>query len=283
MVNLVKDVARQVFDERDKLIEWLSPLNFFPRQAEILSSRQPGTGEWLLEDDHFEAWNSGLGGTLWCHGISGAGKTVLVSIVVDHLRTQVQARNIGVAYIYLNHKETGIQSPSNLLASLWRQLVFSKPISPTASTLYAHHHEERTRPTLNEIQYHLASAVAEHSKVYIIADALDEYPEDRRAILLESLAKIQPTVNLMLTSRPHISISFPTARVLEIRATENDIRCFVEKQIQGSSRLSKHITARPELKDEIENKLVHNVDGMFLLAKLHIRMRVRWDPSLNIP
>ncbi|KAJ7659519.1 hypothetical protein B0H17DRAFT_1212850 [Mycena rosella] len=270
MVNLVKDVARQVFDERDKLIEWLSPLNFFPRQAEILSSRQPGTGEWLLEDDRFEAWKSGLGGALWCYGIPGAGKTVLASIVVDHLRTQFQARDIGVACIYLNHKETEIQSPSNLLAGLWRQLVFSEPISPTISTLYAQHHEERTRPTLNEIQFHLTSAVAEHSKVYIIVDALDEYPEDRRAILLESLAKIQPTVNLMLTSRPHISISFPTARVLEIRATENDIRSFIEKQIQGSSRLSKHITARPEFEDEIENKLVHNVDGMFLLAKLHM-------------
>ncbi|KAJ7659522.1 ankyrin repeat-containing domain protein, partial [Mycena rosella] len=270
MVNLVKDVARQGFDEHDKLIEWLSPLNFFPRQAEILSSRQPGTGEWLLEDDHFKAWKSGLGGTLWCHGIPGAGKTVLASIVVDHLRTEFQARDIGVACIYLNHKETEMQSPSNLLASLWRQLVFSKPISPTISTLYAQHHEERTRPILNEIQSHLASAVAEHSKVYIIVDALDEYPEDRRSILLESLAKIQPTVNLMLTSRPHISISVPTARVLEIRATESDIRSFVEKQIQGSSRLSKHITARPEFKDEIENKLVNNVDGMFLLAKLHM-------------
>ncbi|KAJ7487831.1 hypothetical protein FB451DRAFT_1528549, partial [Mycena latifolia] len=269
--GIVNDVAQQVLNptKHDELIEWFSPLNSFPRQAEIFSSRQSGTGEWLLEDDRFKAWKSSLGGTLWCRGMPGAGKTVLASLVVQHLRTQFQDGNIGVAWIYLNHKETEIQSPSNLLASLWRQLVFNRPIPPTIAALHTQHHEQRTRPTLDEIHTQLSFAVAERLKVYIIVDALDEYPEDRRAILLESLTKF-PTVNLLLTSRPHIRIPFPDAQVLEIRATEDDIRCFVRKQLQGSVRLSKHIAARPEFQDEIENKLLRNVQGMFLLAKLHM-------------
>ncbi|KAJ7135735.1 ankyrin repeat-containing domain protein [Mycena epipterygia] len=269
IVGLVRDLSQHVFDERDKLIEWLSPLNFFPRQAEIFSNRQPGTGEWLLEDDDFKLWKASLGGTIWCRGIPGAGKTVLASIVVHHLRTQFQTENIGVACIYLNHKETESQSPPNLIASLWRQLVFNKPISSTIPNLYAQHHEQRTRPTLNDIRAEFSSVAAEYMKVYIVVDALDEYPEDLRSILLESLATVRPSINLLLTSRPHINISSPDAQ-LEIRATEDDIRSYVEKQIRGSIRLSKHVATRPEFKDEIEKNVVCNVDGMFLLAKLHM-------------
>ncbi|KAJ6590682.1 ankyrin repeat-containing domain protein [Mycena vulgaris] len=273
MVNLVRDVVQLVSDEspkRDELIEWFSPLNPFLRQTEIFSTRQSGTGKWLLEDVHFKAWKSSRGGIMWCRGIPGAGKTVLASIVVDHLRTQFQPGNIGVACIYLNHKETELQSPSNLIASLWRQLIFNKPLSSKLPALYAQHQEQHTRPSLNEIRSQLYSAVEEHLKVYIVVDALDEYPDDKRSILFQSLAEIQPMVNLLLTARPHISISFPHAEVVEIHATEDDIRCYIENRVQESSRLSKHIAARPEFKDLIEEKVVRNVDGMFLLAKLHM-------------
>ncbi|KAJ7487830.1 ankyrin repeat-containing domain protein [Mycena latifolia] len=274
IIRILKGINDAAEDERQKrlamkraeLIEWFSPLNSFPRQAEIFSSRQPGTGEWLLEDSRFKAWKSSPGGTIWCHGIPGAGKTVLASFIVHHLRSQFPD---GVACIYLNHKETEIQTPSNLLASVWRQLVLNRPISRTIDVLHTEHSEKRTRPTMDEIHSQFSVVVTEHAKVYIIVDALDEYPEDRRGILLESLTKF-PTVNLLLTSRPHISIPFPDARVLEIRATEDDIRCFVKRQLQASIRLSKHIAARPEFQHEIEHKLVHSVEGMFLLAKLHM-------------
>jgi hypothetical protein len=57
------DITRRAF------LDWLSPLNFFPRQQEILQMQQPGTGEWLLENSHFKKWKSGSIRTLWCHGI----------------------------------------------------------------------------------------------------------------------------------------------------------------------------------------------------------------------
>ncbi|KAJ7779548.1 hypothetical protein B0H14DRAFT_2961720, partial [Mycena olivaceomarginata] len=34
--------------EREKIIQWFSPLNFFPQQDDIFATRQEGTGEWLL-------------------------------------------------------------------------------------------------------------------------------------------------------------------------------------------------------------------------------------------
>jgi hypothetical protein len=81
--------------KRKEIIDWLSPLNFFARQATIFSDRQEGTGEWLLNNEQFTRWESSVRGVLWCRGIreclsflcvlsfncvsiAGVGKTVLV-------------------------------------------------------------------------------------------------------------------------------------------------------------------------------------------------------------
>ncbi|KAJ6546724.1 ankyrin repeat-containing domain protein [Mycena vulgaris] len=258
--------------KRAEINGWITPLIFFQRQNDIFASWQPGTGEWLLVDTQFQEWNSGSGKILWCRGMAGAGKTVLVSMVVDHLRGGVQDGKTCVACIYLNHKETSTHTTPNLFTSLWKQLV-GKPIPPEATQLYDNHHERSSKPSLDEILQILRSAIAEYSKVYLIIDALDEYPEPQRNILLEYLSTmIGPTINLMLTSRPHIALqpSFPKLDILEIRAAEDDICRYIEMRVLKSPRLSKHVRTRPELHGEIRSKILTNVEGMFLLAKLHI-------------
>jgi hypothetical protein len=189
------------------------------------------------------------------------------AIITEYLRRQFPIGNIGVACAYLNHKETEIQSPENILAGLWRQLIFGKPL-PTGSPahrLYAKHYEKRTRPSLEEMHTVLHSVVMmEYSKVYLIIDALDEYPELWRHKLLKYLAGFRPELNLLLTSRPHVEPEtfFPNTPSLEIRATEEDIRHYVKGQIQDSPRLSKHVQLHPKLREEIETKIISKVDGM---------------------
>ncbi|KAJ7143051.1 ankyrin repeat-containing domain protein [Mycena epipterygia] len=256
---------------REEIIDWYSPLNFFPRQADIFGTHQPGTGKWFLEHHSFEEWKSGTGGILWCSGMPGAGKTVLLSIAVHHLRSD-RDREIGVAAIYLNHKESDAHSPSKLLQSLWRQLVHRKPISSVVQELYDEHYEPRTRPSINDDHAVLRSIIAEYSKVFILVDALDEYPETERHVLLRYLSALRPGVNLMLTSRPHIEIDHVISQftTLEIRATGDDIREYLSGKIHECSHLSTHIRKCPDLQDAIEKQIVERSDGMFLLAKLHI-------------
>jgi hypothetical protein len=187
------------------------------------------------------------------------------SMVVDHLRGRVQDNKTCVACIYLNHKETSIHTAPNLLASLWKQLVLGKPIPPKVAQLYENHLNRSTKPSLDEILQILQSAIAVYSKVYLLVDALDEYPEPQRNILLEYLSTINgPTVNLMLTSRPHIALHpfFPKLDILEIRATEDDICRYIDMHVLKSPRLSKHVRARPELHGEIRSKILTNVEGM---------------------
>ncbi|KAK6971547.1 ankyrin [Favolaschia claudopus] len=258
--------------KRLAIIEWLSPLNFFIRQQDISRTRQLGTGEWLLKDPQFKKWELGTGGVLWCSGISGAGKTVLVSLVVDHL-TMVQAKNsdIGVACIYFNHKETRPQRVENLLAALWRQLVFKQPLGP-ASDLYAQLEEKKTKPTSTEMQKVLLHALQRFKQIYIIIDAIDEHPEKEWQGLAGILTKLSKNINLLVTARPHIAPNREFSQIsrLEIQATTKDLEVYIKAQIEASPHLSQHIAHNREIESKIFSVLCNSVRGMFLLAKLHL-------------
>ncbi|KAJ7273817.1 ankyrin repeat-containing domain protein [Mycena rebaudengoi] len=240
--------------ERDTIISWLSPLNFFSRNQDIYRARQEGTGLWLLDHVRFKGWVSSTGGTLWCYGMPGAGKTVLSSVITEFLRAQFTTGNIGVRMLSGG------------------QLIFRKPLhsGSLAHTLYDMHYEKRTSPTLEEMHTLLRSAVAEYSKVYFIIDALDEYPEIQRHSLLKHLTTFGAEVNLLLTSRPHIKpdIFFPNTPSLEVQAAEEDIRRYIDAQIQNSPRLSNHVQSCPELHQEIETKIISRMDGIAKRTKL---------------
>ncbi|KAF7330364.1 Ankyrin repeat protein [Mycena venus] len=260
----------------EQVMKWTTSLNFFQRQQLIFETQQTRTGQWLLTDSRFQDWLSSFGGILWCRGIPGAGKTVLTAMVVHHLRVEVQAQtnNIGVACIYLDHKETEAQSVQALLASLWKQLVVGRSIPDAVYKLHKHHSERDTRPSLHEVNEIFRSAIAEYSRTYLVVDALDEYPEPQRDILFEYLSTAMEgaPVNLLLTSRPHITLDpfFPTAKSLEIRADKRDLHEFVDEYIRKSRYLSKHVRAHPELREQIQIKIVNDSDGMFLAPKLHL-------------
>jgi hypothetical protein len=187
-------------------------------------------------------------------------------MVVEHLIAQYETnKDIGVACIYLNHKEVDNQTPSRLLAGLWRQLVHGRDLSSVAKDLYKQHQEKGTAPSLEEVVNVLRSSITELSKVYIINDAMDEYPEIQREILLQHLAEIGSNVNLMITSRPNISpepSSFPNLERLDVQAAQEDIQAYINAQIKLSPRLSKHIQKKPVLREQIHAKITDTVAGM---------------------
>lgn len=58
-------------EKNEKILTWLSPLDFAERQSAILSTRHSNSGSWFLELDDFKSWQNNVAGTplgLWCHG-----------------------------------------------------------------------------------------------------------------------------------------------------------------------------------------------------------------------
>jgi hypothetical protein len=194
---------------------------------------------------------------------------------VDHLTTGSENKNVGVACLYLNHKEADTQTPERLLSSLWRQLVLGRDVGPLATQLYQQHREKGTTPSLDDICDILNSSLIHYPKVYIIVDAIDEYPELQRLILLRRLVTRGLRANLMITSRPNITPEaflpnietpeafLPDLETLEIRASAEDLQKYVNARIDSSPRLWKHVQSQTGLREDIHAKISNStVDGM---------------------
>ena len=69
--------------EREAVLQWLSPINFAPQQNDLSGRRQEGTGSWLLESQEFRKWVNKDGKTLVCQGIPGAGQLSYRHLVKD--------------------------------------------------------------------------------------------------------------------------------------------------------------------------------------------------------
>jgi hypothetical protein len=54
---------------RKEIITWISPINFFVAQKDILSRHQKGTCETVLQSPELKAWMRELGAKLLCSGI----------------------------------------------------------------------------------------------------------------------------------------------------------------------------------------------------------------------
>ncbi|KAJ7162914.1 ankyrin repeat-containing domain protein [Mycena filopes] len=255
---------------------WLAPYNPVPRQRALLSTRTEGTGEWLLRNDEFTDWISQAGKTLCLKGMPGAGKTVLASVIIDHLHTLFPGENAGIAYIYCNHKETQEQTAVNLVGSLWRQLSMRRAIPEDVRHCYDLFQKQQDTPTVDDVFGFLQSVVSTYPRVIIVVDAIDECTDDpssdTRSIFLAKLRALSPTINLLLTARSHVAVEkgFTNAKCMEVRANEEDLRRYIESQIQSSERLKKHVVAKPALREQIEQTIIGHSDGMFLLAKLHM-------------
>ncbi|KAK6996897.1 Arp ankyrin repeat protein, partial [Favolaschia claudopus] len=267
--------GEQSDDQKQKVLGWLSPFNFFQRQNDIFETCQEGTGQWFLSSRNFKTWLLSPQKVLWCEGIQGSGKTALLSLVIDYIQnTYITSSSTGFAWLYLDYKEDQVQTKANLFASICHQLWVGKPIPVLLQDLYTKHLARKTRPTLNDIVNVLQITLLEHSRMYLVIDALDEFSDPERAGFLSKLAKIikQFPVHLLITVRPH-SVShnyFPHIQRIEIEAQQEDITRYVEDQLQILPNVISLMKLRPSLLQEIIQAVGRDVYGMFLLAKLRM-------------
>ena len=254
-------------DYKTKILNWLTPIDYGNQQSDFINRRQEGTGQWLLDSDEFQEWLNQSKQTLFCQGMPGAGKTIMASIVIDHLYTKYKTDvSIGIAYLYCNFQRQ--YEPSDLLASLLRQLVQRRSvILESMHSLYEYHKDRQTRPSFDEISKILQSVVADHRRVFIITDALDECRVSNRgrAMFLTEILSLQAKTgtNLFATSRfvPEIGKMFERSISLEIRASYEDVQRYLDGCM---SRMPSFVLRSHDLQDEIKTKISATVDGMYV-------------------
>ncbi|KAL5374684.1 hypothetical protein DPSP01_011775 [Paraphaeosphaeria sporulosa] len=264
----------QVDAKHIKMVEWISPTEYPAQQSDIIGRRQEGTGQWFLDAPEFTRWIGVPRGALFCPGIPGAGKTMVAAIAIDHLLNSAQSSSVGVAYVYCNYKVQAEQDASSMLAAITKQLLQGRPsmVEPV-ERLHKQHTNRGTKPSPEEIFGALREIVAKYSTVYIVVDALDECRgnDGNHRLFLAKLRSLQAghDVRLLATSRfiPEIEVEFKQTERLEVRASNEDVRRFVVGQMY---RLPKCIQRDRTLQKMVEEEIPERVDGMFLLARLHI-------------
>jgi hypothetical protein len=265
------DFLKKEEAERCEIADWLSHNNSSTQQYDIFRRREPGTGMWLLNDDRFKRWLTGSKHTLFCPGMPGAGKTVIASIVIDHLWNHFQADdNIGVAHLYCSYKRQQEQTCDNIVADFLGQLVRQRTSLPKiVKDLYQRHNRQKSRPQLDEVSEALQLVASSYSRVFFVIDALDESKTTDGTMqdLLSEMFGLQRSshtnTSLLITSRfvpediekgrDHIQI--------EIRARNEDIEKFIKGYVP---RLPSCVSKRPDLQDAIRVAIVEAVDGMYV-------------------
>jgi hypothetical protein len=269
VANVVNVLHSQHRDqEHQAILDWLTPIDYGPQQTDYIRRRQQGTGQWLLDSPQFHAWRETDKQTLFCPGIPGAGKTVLASIVINHLSERFQTNaDIGIAYIYFSYKQNvDKQNVDNLLSSLLKQLSQEQPSLPdSVKALHDQYRNKRTRPSIDELSRALQSVAAIYSRVFIVIDALDECQAANgcRARFLTEVFNLltKAGANLFATSRfiPEITDRFKGSISLEIRASEEDVRRYLEGHM---SKLPTFVGNSSDLQEEVKAGIVKAVDGM---------------------
>lgn len=252
--------------KRQEILSWLTPIDYSDQHNDIVSKRQEGMGQWLLDSDQFQTWVDQPSQTLFCPGIPGAGKTFCTSMVVDELYRKFKT-DVGITYIYCDFRRQHEQKITDLLSSLLKQfLQETHSIPQETQQLYEQHQRQKSRPTLREISQALQTVTAQYSRTFIVVDALDEYQtlnQDWRQFLSE-IFSLQEKIftNIFATSRfvPEIEKEFNKKdSQIEIRASEEDLHIFLGNHIR---KLLPLVSQKPNLAAEIKTAIVHAADGM---------------------
>ncbi|KAN0113238.1 hypothetical protein V8E51_006189 [Hyaloscypha variabilis] len=74
-------------NQRRDILAWLRKdyFDFGLVQRDHLEKRQGETGDWFLNCNEINDWLKSQGGTIWCYGIHGVGKSILASILIDFI------------------------------------------------------------------------------------------------------------------------------------------------------------------------------------------------------
>ncbi|KAK6524342.1 hypothetical protein TWF281_011250 [Arthrobotrys megalospora] len=275
-----------------KLWNWLSPSDPSTNYNKELPLRHQGSGQWLLQHEAYSRWKVGRSSFLWLHGISGCGKTILSSSIIENLGSD-DTYYKGLLYFYFDFTNTSKQSLENAVRSLITQLYQKgEEVKEDLDSLYSSCRSGIEQPSIESLCGTLQSMIQRIGEAWIVLDALDECPtrngpynEGLFFWMKDLLNYQQANIHLLVTSRPEQDIeaainkwsrdqSFPVQSIaIKTDLISNDICSYISARVRDGEGLKRwsprgdqseaQRKAQKEIQDEIETSLTAKANGMF--------------------
>ncbi|MCJ1267662.1 hypothetical protein MMC22_007548 [Lobaria immixta] len=281
---------------RDQLLSCLSEIRYTSKHQSERNKRHPGTGHWLAKTVEFKDWEAGTRShCLWCYGIPGSGKTVLMSSIIDILAENLLRRDITLPSVscqdLVNEKITHVNSaiiyhycefsdprslePTVILGTLIRQLFETVAIPEDLYLLAEQCFVPRTRQaTPEELFAVLNGALPQFSQITILIDGLDECSRNDMHLILSMFDQLlqqdldRPAPKVIIFSRHTDAIkrSLPSCSSLEVSMDKIslDINSFIEETVRSKISYGDLEVSDASLEREIIATLKEGAHGMFL-------------------
>ncbi|KAJ6524908.1 hypothetical protein DFH09DRAFT_185693 [Mycena vulgaris] len=249
---------------RTRLDEWVRPPAGVANSQRIAANkRHAETGLWLLERPEFREWIYTPSSFLWLHGISGSGKTVLSSTIIN----TIHARAEHYVFFYFDTNNPEQQTVTQLLCSLVTQLsIRSDPPDSKLDALWTSHASGQKLLTDVEL---ISDALLpllkdfDQKPVYIVLDALDECSERHGLLhlIITILDANLPNVRILVTNRPEVQAGHP-------KLVERAVSVSLEGCVDGDIELylTEVLSKEPgwiyEKRDDIKRGLLQRSNGM---------------------
>jgi len=219
-----------------------------------------------LRSPEWTDWISATHRCLWIHGIPGAGKTILISHLVSHVKEYCKTLTRtahAYYYCYFGHDQ---DEAAHLLGSLLNQLCRkSDLVTPQLYEIY----KAGGEPSLVELLEALVEMLAHFDTVYVVVDALDEsLPRDNLLKILRDLVtdiRFQK-IQVLASSREYIDIE-ATMETISVAVSmsnpfvKEDIRSLVRSLIVSNHKFERWPR---DMLDELENAVATGAHGMYV-------------------
>jgi ankyrin repeat protein len=270
------------------ILSWLSATRYLEHHDEQRKLRAPGTGTWLLRHAEYVSWQQESSSSiLIVHGISGCGKTILSSLVIDDCRSGQTSTHtqVPLAFFYCSASasEPDRRNAASVLRSLIRQLTIAASRYPKIHSAVLAVYDGKFEAAklhgfdLTPLHVHecedLVVAALEDNPATLIIDALDEMddPHDLMDSLQTISTKARNVVKIMITTRnsSQIKHKISNERMVQITHAENssDVERFITLEIDQLA-LQRSIT--PDTRTKLVESLVSGAGEMFQWAKLQL-------------
>ncbi|KAK8252152.1 hypothetical protein IWZ00DRAFT_488577 [Phyllosticta capitalensis] len=292
-VNETLSEGDRIKDLNDKgrwemIRDWLSAPDWSINFNEAIGQRHlPQSGRWFLKSKVYGNWKKESNSFLWLHGVTGSGKTVLTSAVIQELQNSSATKKAShgppsshtVLCFFFDFRDAAKQSTEKMIRSLILQLyVLREDSREPLEMLFSSCQAGIRQPNIDSLCMVFQQMTRAIDGLFIILDALNECKtkteesSTKYSLLswIKGLIDSGETKAHVLATSTYEEDTNVVVRQLQgekfvvpmnSRAIDEDIQNYVHARVEGTPNLR-----RWQESHSIEQQVVEKADGMFRLA-----------------